>query len=271
MVCDEHHDAGPGILTALRFAVDERVSCSQLKLAAALKLWQTSEKGISASALDRLNQVLFTFAPGTLSEFSGPSRYMFNKSIGVSPQRDGDFFYTMAWCPTCSSIYHLKDCLADQCGPFYCTHRPFPDHPHTKLRGTCGAVVGNTVRKPNGRKNEFVFVPTIKFPVGSITDQLAEMYARPHFEKQCEHWRQRRTGLVDPELKQHETKGSNQAASIWRDIYDGNMWASLNQAHAGHDEDGDIEEHMSNFDSFFTKLHHLGFGLSVDWFQVLAV
>ena len=51
----------------------------------------------------------------------------------------------------------------------------------------------------------------------------------------------------------------NQASSVWRDIYDGNVWASFNVA-------GELE-HDDDMASFLTKPDNLAFMLTIDWFQ----
>ncbi len=238
--------------SSIDFKFDEELNPSDLKLPYALKLWQTTYN-LPGTALTSLLKVLYTFAPNTLDERVAASKYRFQKALGISAQNDVLLFDKKAYCPTCSSVFHFDECHS---GNFVntCPTRRFKDHVQVSLRGSCGTDLGEMVQIPNAPKGRLHFKPRIVFPTGSVRERIAEFYARPSFRAQCERHRHRQA-VSDPFLGDIP----DQSASLWRDIYDGNIWKSFSIPATATDETHD------DMSSFLTHPDHLAFMLTVDW------
>ena len=205
----------------------------------ALKVWQLVFR-IPLSALSALLLILATFFdsvfdfdgddPGQdvpVEQHHSVTPYSLEKDLGMGSQNDSMYFRTYAWCSACSSIYLPEQlCVGNQPHVKACTNIPYPRHPKNLGRRACRNVVGD-VTKVNGKS---VFHPKVPYYYRSVLDQLADMFARPTFEKQIEHWRTR-----------------DQIDGCLSDVYDGDVW--------------------TNNQRFFSKDRSLAFMLNVDWFQ----
>lgn len=98
-------------------------------------------------------------------------------------------------CPECHRLY--TDDIQDL--PSCCNFARFPSHPLEQYCQPCNTpLLHPSTRQP------------IKFPYSSITDNLQLLFARPGFEQEINHWRQR----VVP---RHS----------FFDVYDGAIWNSI--------------------------------------------
>lgn len=210
----------------------------------ALKVWQLVFR-IPLSALTTLLLILATFFDSVF-DFDGEddrddddvpveindkshsvTPYSLDKHLGMGSQDDSMYFTTYAWCSTCSSIYLPEQlCVGNQTHVKSCTNIPYPRHPTTIGRRMCRSVLGD-ITKVNGKST---FRPKVPYHYKSLLDQLTEMFARPNFEAQIEHWRTR-----------------DHIDGYMSDVYDGEVW--------------------TNNQRFFSKDRSLAFMLNVDWFQ----
>ncbi|XP_066299236.1 uncharacterized protein [Branchiostoma lanceolatum] len=163
--------------------------------------------------------------------------YMFRKRLGL----DRNDFDRYVVCPTCDSVYPVKDAVVTVRGgngealrkkSAKCSHVEFPRHKQRKFRKPCGTILMKTVLGKN--QKEFLY-PKRTFCYRSLTKSLEDMLQRPGFSEDCEAWRKRST-----------------PQGTYTDVFDGQIWKDFQ---------------VVNGQPFLAEPCNLIVMLNVDWFQ----
>ena len=101
----------------------------------------------------------------------------------------------------CSKCHHLYDiCNCEN----HCSFQRFPNHSQARMRQKCGTPLTRKVNLPSGKQVRYPF--RVYCYVG-LKESLRNLFSRPNFYQQIEHWRSRTTEDV-----------------VYRDVYDGKVW-----------------------------------------------
>lgn len=160
--------------------------------------------------------------------------YMIYKSLWF----EKDDFEKYAACPTCKTLYHLKDCVIRKPNgdivSLKCTHVSYPRHPHRARRQPCGTALMKSKRSCNGVTYLY---PKQMYCFKKLTESIQELIYKSDFLKDCELWRERQRHLPD---------------NILGDIYEGQIWKDFQVVDGEH---------------FLSAPNNFGLMLNVDWFQ----
>ena len=141
-----------------------------------------------------------------------------------------------AVCPKCHVLYEISECIIKRGGQTEskcCDFVKFPKHPHVTKRSKCNTPLMKWIRI--GSKSKLV--PKKVFYYHSVIIGLETLISRKGFLQLCEQWR----SLV-----------SFQDSKLYTDIYDGQVWESLQNVHGS---------------PFLTCAANLCLMLNIDWFN----
>ena len=134
-------------------------------------------------------------------------------------------------CRQCSKLYKYDDCvdkIGSQTQSKRCMFIQFPHHNQLSRRIPCNSILLKSVEVASGKK--FLY-PFKLYCYRSLKSSLQQLFLRPKFFEQCEHWKNR----------------SKSAPSLMEDVYDGAIW--------------------KEFQSLFLTTFSIGLMLNIDWFQ----
>lgn len=102
----------------------------------------------------------------------------------------GDNFEKFVCCPSCSSLYLVKECidklpngeLVSKTCPFI----RFPRHPQRQHRKPCGTLLLKTVKTSAGSP---ALYPRMLYCHKSLIESIQQLMLRPNFSSSCEEWR----------------------------------------------------------------------------------
>lgn len=133
-------------------------------------------------------------------------------------------------CRQCHTLYNYDSCkenVGSRIVSKNCKNIAFPNHPHHSKRQPCNCPLLKSVEVKSGQ----VFLYPCKiYCYTSLISSLQQLFLRPYFYQQCQHWKTRSndTGLL-------------------KDVYDGAVW--------------------KQFQSLFLSSLAVGVMLNIDWFQ----
>ena len=112
-------------------------------------------------------------------------------------------------CPKCHSVYKHEDCIIKvngQSKSLQCTYVEFPNHPQSRRRSPCGALLLRSVKRGSVTK----LLPFKVYPYISLKKSLTKLCKRSDFLNMCEQWRNRK-----------------ELPNVFSDVYDGNVWKNF--------------------------------------------
>lgn len=91
-------------------------------------------------------------------------------------------------CKKCYNLYTFKDCIEgehNQRGKV-CQYKPYPNHPHQRMRQACQSTLLKTVELAGGKR---FFYPLLMYCYVGIQNSLQYIINQKDFFKLCEKWR----------------------------------------------------------------------------------
>ena len=104
---------------------------------------------------------------------------------------DRDNFVKYAVCPSCNSLYDIKDCIVSERGELKskkCKFVRFPNHPQRWRRKQCDEIRMKRVTLQSGK---VVFYRRKIFSYKSVIQSLKGLLHQTGFQELCEEWRKR--------------------------------------------------------------------------------
>ena len=190
---------------------------------------------IPDASINLLINFLFIFisVTGRFSSFMKCLADAFPKSLSrlLKMVNAGQNFTKFVVCRKCEVLYDFANCkekIGSRLQTKYCEHIAFPRHPYRSRRMPCNCPLLKSVEVKSGK----IFLYPYKiYCYTSLKLSLQNLFLRPSFYEQCQHWKKR-------------TSVSNGAL---HDVYDGAIWK---------------EFHPVLLTSF-----SLAVMLNIDWFQ----
>ena len=155
-------------------------------------------------------------------------------------------------CRKCHCIYYFSECVeSSQRLPRskLCSFKPFPLHPHERMRGQCGALLLKSIESASGKT---YFYPNLTYCYLGLKLSVENLLMQPHFFPNGELWRSRK---IDE--------------GTMRDVYDGQIWSDFQF----YDNEPFLSEPgnyglMLNMD-FFQPYKHVQYSLGAIYITVL--
>ena len=134
-----------------------------------------------------------------------PTTYRVAYKKFISPVK----FSCFVVCRKCYSLYTFKNCIEgnehNQRSKI-CEFKPYPNHPHRRMRQACQSVLLKTVELSGGKR---FFYPLLMYCYVGIQNSLQHIIKQENFFKLCEEWRDK---FRD---------------DCYRDVYSGKMWKTF--------------------------------------------
>lgn len=91
-------------------------------------------------------------------------------------------------CKKCYNLYTFKDCIeGNEHNPRgkVCRFKPYPNHPHQRMRQACQSTLLKTVELAGGKR---FFYPLLMYCYVGIQNSLQNIIKQKDFFKLCEEW-----------------------------------------------------------------------------------